>query len=97
MKTIFNTFHSRLPVLGLAGVLALAGSALAFTEVSKGKAQSPSIKVPVDETAVPRDGLPRGSFAPIVQKVVPGVVKIEMSGNVQNAAMESPPGFDDPF
>jgi serine protease Do len=49
------------------------------------------LNVPVDQTAVPRDGLPRGSYAPIVDKVAPAVVKIEITATRQNAAMEGLP------
>ena len=97
MKAVLKSVTSRVTVLGLSGVLALAGSALAFTQVSKEKPRKVAINVPVDESAISRDGLPRGSYAPVVQKVVPAVVKIETSGTIQNAAMQSPPGFDDPF
>ncbi len=97
MKAVLKSVPSRVTVLGLAGVLALAGSAFAFTQVSKEKAHKPSINVPVDESTISRDGLPRGSYAPVVQKVVPGVVKIETSGSIQSVSMQSPPGFEDPF
>lgn len=97
MKAIRNTVPRRMTVLGLAGLLALAGSALAFRQVSKEKPKAVSISVPVDESTISREGLPRGSYAPIVQKVVPAVVKIETSGTIQNVGMQTPPGFDDPF
>lgn len=53
--------------------------------------------MPVDESAIPRDGLPRGSFAPVVQKVVPAVVKIETTTQSHKAALELPPGFGEFF
>ncbi len=97
MKTLFNHSSSRLAIFVLAGGVVVAGSALAIDHTLKEKAKTTSVNVPLDETAVPRDGLPRGSYAPIVQRVVPGVVKIETTGTTQNIAMQQSPGFDDPF
>ncbi len=96
MKAILKTVPNRMTVLALAGLLVLAGSGLAFTEMSKDKPKKTAISVPVDESAISRDGLPSGSYAPIVQKVVPAVVKIETSGTIQNVGMQIPPGFEDP-
>ena len=79
--------------------MALAGTAVAFTATSNSntpvQAQAP--KVPLDETAVARDGLPRGSFASIVKRVAPGVVKIETTATLKNVSMQPFPGMDDPF
>ena len=47
--------------------------------------------MPVDQTAVPRMACPRGSYAPIVDKVAPAVVKIEITATRQNTAMEGLP------
>src|SRR6266496_3235633 len=97
MKTISKTIRNRLSALAIASVVAAAGSALAVSHGSKAKSETSRISVPLDETAVPRDGLPRGSFAPIVQKVVPGVVKIETTTTIRNTVMQDAPGMDDPF
>ena len=97
MKTISKTLSNRLSALAIAGALVAAGSALAVNHGSKAKTETPRINVPLDESAVPRDGLPRGSFAPIVQKVVPGVVRIETTSTLRNTAMQEAPGLDDPF
>jgi len=97
MKTLFKSQRGRLAAFTVAAALALAGSAFAFTQVSKTKSETPKINIPLDKTAVPREGLPTGSFAPVVKKVVPGVVKIETSAILQKTAMQQMPGFDDPF
>ena len=98
MKTIVQELRKPLPVLALAGVLALGGAALASTQKSDENAKAnPAPKVAMDETSVPRDGLPRGSYAPIVKKVAPAVVKIETTSTVKGASMQQFPGFDDPF
>lgn len=97
MKTLFNRLSSRLAVLALAGALGLAGSALAIDHALKEKSPGPSGSVPLDESAVPRDGLPRGSFAPIVKKVAPGVVKIVTTTKITETSVQEFPGFNDPF
>src|SRR5690349_13904126 len=99
MKTKFEYLRKRLPVVVLAGALSVAGAAAsAFTNKSAEKTKSSSaLNVPLDETSLPRDGLPRGSFAPIVKKVAPGVVKIETTTTIQNTSTQQLPGFNDPF
>jgi len=93
-----NTLQAnvRITTLILAGGLALAGSALGY-DLAKEKAGAPAVTVPLDESAVPRDGLPRGSFAPIVKTVAPAVVKIETTTTVNNRASQGFPGFNEPF
>ena len=78
-------------ILGLTGSLVLVGAVFALAQSSKTKTNPTDLNVPVDQTAVPRDGLPRGSFAPIVDKVAPAVVKIEITATRRNAAMEGMP------
>jgi serine protease Do len=97
MKKISKTLSNRLSALAIAGAMVAAGSGLAVNLGSEAKSKTPRITVPLDETAVPRDGLLRGSFAPIVQKVVPGVVKIETTSTIRNTVMQETPGMDDPF
>jgi serine protease Do len=97
MKTKSKTLHNRLSALAIAGAMVVAASARAVDHGSKAKSETPRVSVPLDETTVSRDGLPRGSFAPIVQKVVPGVVRIETTSTLRNTAMQEDPGMDDPF
>jgi len=91
MKTLLNPLRLRLTLLGLTGGLVLAGAVFALAQSSKTKTNPTDLNVPVDQTAVPRDGLPRGSFAPIVDKVAPAVVKIEITAVSRNTAMEGLP------
>jgi len=46
---------------------------------------------------VNRDTLPQGSFAPVVKKVAPAVVKIETTTTVNSPPMADMPGMNDPF
>src|SRR5690348_9621697 len=99
MKMTFDRIGKRLPVLALASGLAVAATTLAFTNKTsaKDKPERESVNVPLDESAVPRDSLPRGSYAPIVKKVAPGVVKIETTTTIKNTTMQEGNGFEDPF
>jgi serine protease Do len=99
MKLIFEALRKRLPVTILAGALAVAGTTLAFADKTAAKAKSghAALNVPLAETSVPRNGPPEGSFAPIVKKVAPAVVKIETTTTLKNTSTPEWPGFNDPF
>ena len=100
MKTnISNLIHNRLVLSALTGALITGGAVVAWAEET-GKAapsEKANVNVPLDEISVPRDGLPTGSYAPVVKKVAPAVVKIETTTTVKNAPPEDMPGFNDPF
>src|ERR1019366_2399799 len=100
MKSISNRIPVHLSVAALVCAALAAGSALAFSHESAKDSPSehPAVNIPLDEGSVPRDTLPRGSFAPIVKRVSPGVVKIETTSTIKNASMQGwPGGPDDPF
>ena len=77
MKRLFLPVSNRLAVLALGGAVALAGSALAFSQKSAVKLTPVSLTL--DERPVPREEGGRTSFAPIVKRVGPGVVKVVTS------------------
>jgi serine protease Do len=97
MKMIFNSFRLRLAAFSLAGAAVAAGAAFAWAQSSHSTVKPADLNVPLQETQVPRDGLPRGSYAPIVEKVAPAVVKIETTSTIKTTGMEQFPGFNDPF
>jgi serine protease Do len=99
MKATVQELRKRLPAMALASAVVLAGTALAFTNKTTCTipTHGAALKVPVDGTPVPRDSLPRGSFAPIVKKVAPGVVKIETTRTIKGVSMQRFPGFNDPL
>ena len=99
MKKILGNFNVRLLALGLGAAALVAGSALAVshTDTAKPKATSASAKVEVDESPLPRAAGPYTSFAPIVKKVAPGVVKIVVTSKVTNASVPEGFGLNDPF
>ena len=83
----------------LTGALIAGGAVAAWSEETGKTAPSEraNVNLPLDETAVPRDSLPTGSYAPVVKKVAPAVVKIETTTTIKNAPAEDMPGFNDPF
>jgi serine protease Do len=99
MKMTFERFQKRLPLLLLAGALAVVSTTLAFASrtTTKTKAGPVAVNVPLDETAVPRNCPPCESFAPIVNKVAPAVVKIETTMRLKASATPQWPGIDNPF
>jgi len=94
---LYNKLNSRAGGFLLAVGLVLAGSAVAFDINAKDKTEHPTVNVPMDENAVARDTLPHGSYAPVIKKVAPAVVKIVTTSKVENTSMQQMPGFDDPF
>jgi len=83
MKRIFNHLGGRVTALTIAGALTLTGATLAFTQKPKAEANTPP-NVALDERPLPRDLASHNSFAPVVKKVAPGVVKVSTVTKVQN-------------
>ena len=99
MRKILDQLNVRLMVLALGAAALVAGSALAVshTDTAKPKPSAPAAKVEVDESPVPRTAGAYTSFAPIVKKVAPGVVKIVVTSKAANVSMPEGFGFNDPF
>src|ERR1051325_8074291 len=97
MKTIFNYFSKRLAVLARGSAVIVAGSALAFTQKPKATVTKATLNLPVDERPVTRDLGGRASFAPVVKRVTPGVVKVYTTTKARNTAFNGPPEMDDFF
>jgi serine protease Do len=97
MKKLFSTTNNKAASVLLGAGLVLAGSAVAFETGAKDKPEHAAITVPMDESAVARDTLPHGSYAPVVKKVTPAVVKIVTTTKINEAEQQQAPGFDDPF
>jgi len=95
MKRILTQWNNRVAVLAVGGAVVLAGSALAFTQKSKADSEGTTLNLPVDEHPISRDAASHASFAPVVKKVTPGVVKVFTTARIQNTAFEGGPGMDD--
>jgi serine protease Do len=78
MKSMLTHLSKRMPTLALGGALILAGTALAFTQkpASKTEPKRTPVNLVLDERPVSRDAAGRASFAPVIKKVSPGVVKV---------------------
>jgi len=95
MRNIFRTMSNRAAAVALGGAVAIAGSALAFTQKPKADQFSPP---PVDEKPLSREVGEHSSFAPVVKKVAPGVVKVFTTTKIHNTAFNgAPDGTDDFF
>jgi serine protease Do len=90
MKQMFHQLSSRVTALALGGAIVLAGSALAFTQ--KPKAEKVVLNIPVDDRPITRDLGGRSSFAPVVKKVAPAVVKVFTTTRMHNTGMNMPEG-----
>ena len=98
MKRMFNQRNSRQLILGLGAAVLVAGSALAIDHLASSKAKDvPRAKVEVDETPLQRPAGSYTSFAPIVKKVAPGVVKVVVTSKASNVNLPEGFGFKDPF
>jgi serine protease Do len=91
-----NSFRNRVVISALAGTLIAGGALVALAEDLGQKSSHPTVSVPLDENAVARDTLPHGSYAPVVKKVAPAVVKIETTVVHKNTQQDLPQ-FNDPF
>ena len=89
MKNILAQLSKRLPTLALGGAAILAASALAFTEkpAAKAEPQATPVSLTLDERPVSRDAAGRASFAPVIKKVSPGVVKVFTTVKAQKTGL----------
>jgi serine protease Do len=93
MRMIFRNFSSRMTALLVGGALAIGGTALAFSQ--KAKDAKPPVKVTIDDRPIGREIQGRTSFAPVVKRVTPAVVKVYTTAKVQNTRFGSPGDQED--
>src|SRR3989441_3364563 len=94
---IFEKVTNRMAAVALGAAVVLAGSALAFTQ--KPKAENFHAP-PLDERPIARDPGGHASFAPMVKKVAPAVVKVFTTTRMHNTSFNgapngAPDGMDD--
>ena len=96
MKKLLPQLNYRIPSLAV-GLAILAGTALAFTQSPSAKAtpKGKPAAVVMDERPVTRDAVGRASFAPVIRKVSPAVVKVTVTAKAQKAGFAPGPGQDD--
>ena len=97
MRKISTQLSIGLVALALGGAALVTGSALAVGHSEGSQHKTAALNVPLDETPVPRTAGPYTSFAPIVKKVAPGVVKVVVTMKSSNVSAPQWFGFNDPF
>ena len=97
MKKISTQLSIGLVALTLGAAALVTSSALAVSHSETNKTKATALNVPVDESPVPRASAPYTTFAPVVKKVAPGVVKVVVT--TKSGAVSAPDwfGFNDPF
>jgi len=94
MKQFFQKTSNRLFAIILGGTMAISAVALAQKPANPGKQKLPVPKVMVDDRPITRQ-VGHNSYAPVVKKVSPGVVRLYTSARVQHTAYQGNPGMDD--
>jgi serine protease Do len=99
MKDKLKTLSSRSRAAFLAGMMIVAGSTLAFTKLNDAQeaAKAPPVRLVVDDHPIKRDGHFTTSFAPVVKKVAPSVVKVFTTTKGKQLSSAQAPFLDDPF
>jgi serine protease Do len=97
MKDKIRKVSSWMRMALLGGALIVAGSSLAFNRLTQAKDQpgSASVRLVVDNTPVQREGKAVMSFAPVVKRVTPSVVKVYTTTKLKQQRV--PSFFDDPM
>ena len=103
MKNATKLTLKRLPHAFLGGALLAALTSLAIA-AKQGNAEDPpspprktAVSLSVDDRPIERDGKHFNSFAPVVKKVSPAVVKVFTSTKPKSQTGSEFPGFDNPF
>jgi serine protease Do len=97
MKKISTQLSIGVVALALGGAALVTGSALAVNHSEPGQNKTAALNVPVDESPVQRAAGPYTSYAPIVKKVTPGVVKVVVTTKSRAMSVPQGFGFNDPF
>ncbi|MBM3833628.1 MAG: DegQ family serine endoprotease [Verrucomicrobia bacterium] len=99
MKDKFKQLCSRTRAAFLGGILIIAGSTLAFTQLDEAQeaAKAPSVRLISNDAPIKRDGRFATSFAPVVKKVAPSVVKVFTTTKAKQTGFSQVNPFDDPF
>src|SRR5260370_42035099 len=95
MKNLFEQRSSRLTTIAVLAAMSLAASALAFTHKPGAEPRATPVSLTLDDRPVTRDTSGRTTFAPVVRKVSPAVVKVFTTTRIQPSEFNGPPGMDD--
>lgn len=99
MKTTIQRYTPRLRLTVLLGAFLIAVSSLAVSRMVQAKEGSKSapVHLNVSETPIARDGKISTSFAPVVKKVAPSVVKVFTTTKMKMPDYSQSPLWNDPF
>ena len=81
-------------MLGGAAFIASTSLALSSTASAGNQSKNSALNLKIDESPLNSDQDLKSSFAPIVQKIAPSVVKIFVSSSLAEPAQLSDPDFD---
>ena len=97
-RAIREYAHKTRLAIVLAAVLG-AGAQFAFQSVraTDEKAARPSIQLHVDQAPVNREAKTTTSFAPVVKRVSPAVVRVDITGKAKEVEMGDMSPFDNPM
>ena len=88
-------FKARLALLG--GAILMIGSSMAFSRLADNDDAKAPVRLVVEEAPVKRDGRFTTSFAPMIKKVSPAVVKVFTSTAARQNTSQNRGPLDDPF
>ena len=99
MKHILQQLSVRRVALAMGLTALVAGSTFAVNQTQGGKADAKhtAADVQVDDNPVTRSTGALTSFAPVVKKVAPAVVKLEVTTKGKSMSVPDMFGFNDPF
>lgn len=95
MKQMIRDYASKARLAVIAAAMIGVGAQFAFQNVKATDQKAPPVTVHVDNTPVNREGKLTTSFAPVVKKVSPSVVRINITG--KKAASPEMSEFNDPL
>lgn len=97
MKLSLRQFCRPFPVMACA--VLIAGSVVAFEQkpASNSEGAGKKLDLPMDEGTIQRPAGPYSSFAPIIKKVAPAVVKVVTTQKAESRPDQEMPGLGDPF
>src|SRR5262245_2604999 len=99
MNKFTERLINRLPLLavGSAAVVACATAAVTSKYDPQEQSKPAAVKLVVDDRPLSRDSKLGTSFAPVVKKVAPSVVKVTTTTKIKQTSLPDFPGSGEPF
>ena len=86
-----SKYHKLLPLILAGGLLGAATGAWAGPKSGQVKdPENPALKLTLDDTPIARDGRIAASYAEVIKKVAPSVVRVNVTQKAKMASMEMP-------